>query len=258
MNLVRAKKHLGQHFLKDTNIARKIVDSLTISNTRQVLEIGPGMGILTRFLNEKPEIQFKLIEIDSESVRYLNDNYPQLQNSILEADFLKMNLDKVFSGPFSIIGNFPYNISSQIFFKVLENRNIVIQVVGMVQKEVAERLSAGHGSKTYGILSVLLQAYFDIEYLFTVNETVFDPPPKVKSAVIRLKRNNIKELDCDEKLFFRVVKTAFNQRRKMLRKSLKSAFGEITGEYSTLRPEQLDISQFILLTRQIELRLKNL
>ncbi|MBN1819260.1 MAG: 16S rRNA (adenine(1518)-N(6)/adenine(1519)-N(6))-dimethyltransferase RsmA [Prolixibacteraceae bacterium] len=258
MNLVRAKKHLGQHFLKDTNIARKIVDSLTISNTRQVLEIGPGMGILTRFLDEKPEIQFKLIEIDSESVRYLNDNYPQLQNSILEADFLKMNLDKVFSGPFSIIGNFPYNISSQIFFKVLENRNIVIQVVGMVQKEVAERLSAGHGSKTYGILSVLLQAYFDIEYLFTVNETVFDPPPKVKSAVIRLKRNNIKELDCDEKLFFRVVKTAFNQRRKMLRKSLKSAFGEITGEYSTLRPEQLDISQFILLTRQIELRLKNL
>ncbi|NQU85392.1 MAG: 16S rRNA (adenine(1518)-N(6)/adenine(1519)-N(6))-dimethyltransferase RsmA [Mariniphaga sp.] len=258
MNYVRAKKHLGQHFLKDINIAQKIVDNLTIEDTNQVLEVGPGMGVLTQFLIQKPNIQLKVIEIDSESVDYLSSNFPILKNNILEANFLKLDINKHFPEPFNLIGNFPYNISSQIFFKVLENKGKIPQIVGMIQKEVAERISAPHGSKTYGITSVLLQAYYDIEYLFTVNENVFAPPPKVKSAVIRLKRNRVKQLDCDEVLFFKVVKAAFNQRRKMLRNSLKQAYGVVPDEFATLRPEQLNISQFISLTRQIELRLKNL
>lgn len=257
MSFVRAKKHLGQHFLNDTNIARKIVDNLTPEGTNQVLEVGPGTGILTRFLIQNTQIRLKVIEIDSESVRYLTNHFPELQNNIIEADFLKCDLNEYFSEPFILIGNFPYHISSQIFFKVLAYKHKISEVVGMLQKEVAERISASHGSRTYGILSVLLQAFYTVEYLFTVNEWVFTPPPRVKSAVIRLRRNTVEQLDCDEKLFFKIVKTAFNQRRKMLRNSLKPAYGSVPEEFATLRPEQMDSSQFISLTRQIELRLKN-
>jgi 16S rRNA (adenine1518-N6/adenine1519-N6)-dimethyltransferase len=257
MSLVRAKKHLGQHFLNDTNIARKIVDTLTPEDTCQVLEVGPGTGVLTRFLLQKPQIHLKVIEIDSESVQYLIHHFPALQNDIIEGDFLKCDLNKYFTGPFLLIGNFPYHISSQIFFKVLGYRDRITEVVGMVQKEVAERISSPHGSKTYGILSVLLQAFYSVEYLFTVHEQVFTPPPRVKSAVLRLRRNQRTRLECDERLFFTVVKTAFNQRRKMLRNSLKTTFGVVPEEVATLRPEQMTIDQFILLTRQIELRLKN-
>ena len=252
MNLVRAKKNLGQHFLTDWNIARKIVDSLRSESTDNVLEVGPGMGVLTQFLIQKENINLKIIEIDPESADYMRLNFPGLKNKLIEADFLKINLENVFNSRFVIIGNFPYNISSQIFFKVIENRNLIQEVVGMVQKEVAERICSGPGSKTYGILSVLLQAFYHIDYLFTVNEKVFSPPPKVKSAAIRLSGNNRDNLGCDEGRFFTIVKTAFNQRRKMLRNSLKGAFGEVPGEFSALRPEQLSVEQFILLTRQIE------
>ena len=256
MNLVRAKKHLGQHFLSDTNIAQKIVDNLTTTGNFNVLEVGPGMGVLTRFLLQKPQIRLKVIEIDKESVAYLSEHFQELQGNIIEADFLRIDLQEIFNSPFSLIGNFPYNISSQIFFKVLEYKNQIPEVVGMIQKEVAERISSPHGSKTYGILSVLLQAFYDIEYLFSVSENVFSPPPKVKSAVIRLKRNEVEKLDCDEKLFLKVVKAAFNQRRKMLRNSLKQLAGEVPAEFAELRPEQLNVSQFISLTRLIELNQK--
>jgi 16S rRNA (adenine1518-N6/adenine1519-N6)-dimethyltransferase len=257
MNLVRAKKNLGQHFLKDNNIAQKIVDSLLSENTDQVLEVGPGMGVLTQFLLQRQNIILRAIEIDQESVDYLNQNFPLLKEYIIKADFLRINLGEVFQGTFAIIGNFPYNISTQIFFRVLGFKDNIPEVVGMLQKEVAERICAGPGSKTYGILSVLLQAFYKTEYLFTVSEQVFVPPPKVKSAVIRLTRNNVKELECSEELFFKVVKTAFNQRRKMLRNSMKQIFGEIPEEFQTLRPEQLSNAQFISLTRQIELIHKN-
>ena len=221
MTTVRAKKNLGQHFLNDKNIAKKIVDSLQANQVQDVLEIGPGMGVLTQFLLQNEQYQTTVVEIDRESVDYLNDHYPQLEGHIIAKDFLKLDLKEHFSGSFAVIGNFPYNISSQIFFKVLDYKNQIPEVVGMIQKEVAERLSAGPGSKTYGILSVILQAYYDIDYLFTVHEHVFIPPPKVKSAVIRLSRNQREKLDCDETLFVKVIKTAFNQRRKTLRNSLK-------------------------------------
>ncbi|MGL5891225.1 MAG: 16S rRNA (adenine(1518)-N(6)/adenine(1519)-N(6))-dimethyltransferase RsmA, partial [Bacteroidia bacterium] len=206
MNTIRAKKHLGQHFLRDENIARKIAESLrNNSGYTQVLEIGPGMGVLTKYLLQETAFETWVAEIDTESIAYLQEHYPQLAPRIIAGDFLRMKLDNYFKNQFAVIGNFPYNISSQILFKVLENRNLVPELVGMFQKEVAERVAEPPGSKTYGILSVLLQAWFNIEYLFTVHENVFSPPPKVKSAVIRLTRNNVQQLGCDEKMFTAVV-----------------------------------------------------
>lgn len=255
MTIVRAKKNLGQHFLKDKNIARKVVDSLRDNHTKQVLEIGPGMGILTQFLLQKEAFQTSVVEIDRESVAYLHQHFPELKDRIISKDFLKMDLTEYYSGPFTIIGNFPYNISSQIFFKVLAYHDQIPEVVGMIQKEVAERIAAGPGSKTYGILSVLLQAYYDIDYLFSVPETVFIPPPRVKSAVIRLSRNQTKKLNCNEKLFFQLVKAGFNQRRKTLRNSLKSFIRDEQFKGHLLfakRPEQLSVNDFESLTRLIE------
>jgi len=250
MNFVRPKKNLGQHFLTVKNIARKIVDSLG-SDVPAVLEIGPGMGVLTKYLLDRPEINLHVIEIDRDSVAWLHENFPQLKN-IWSEDFLKSDIGQKFEGNFNVIGNFPYNISSQIFFKVLELRNRIPEVVGMIQKEVAERIASKHGNKTYGILSVILQAYFDIEYLFTVSEHVFLPPPKVKSAVIRLKRNNVIDLPCNEVLFVEVVKAAFNLRRKMLRNSLKAICENLPEKYADKRPEQLSVNDFIELTKVIE------
>lgn len=255
MSKVKAKKYLGQHFLTDRNIAEKIVNALT-DRTGIILEIGPGMGVLTDFLFTKFGENLFLTEIDPESVAYLNEHFPQLSNNISETDFLKEDLSKRFSEPFSIIGNFPYNISSQIFFKILDQRDSVPQVVCMIQKEVAERIATGPGSKMYGILSVLLQTFYDIEYLFTVHENVFSPPPKVKSAVIRLNRNERKKLSCDEKLFFRVVKATFLHRRKTIRNTIKSIphnFEAITGhEFMSKRPEQLSVEQFEELTLLVQ------
>lgn len=251
-NFVRPKKHLGQHFLKDDNIARKIVDSLQLTEG-PVLEIGPGMGVLTKFLIELPDKECYFMDTDRESIQYLNETFPGHADRFIQGDFLKFNLNLLFTDKFVIIGNFPYNISSQILFKVLDHRQQVTRVVGMIQKEVAERLAAGPGSKTYGILSVLLQAYYRIEYLFTVNETVFFPPPRVKSAVIRLSRNDREKLDCDEALFFKVVKTAFNQRRKTLRNSLKTFYIDYErGGLEHLagkRAEELSVEDFVNLTR---------
>lgn len=248
---VRPKKSLGQHFLKDKNIARKIVDSLQLQPNGNVLEIGPGMGVLTCHLLKKENSHLTCIEIDNESVKYLLTNYPELEKRILQSDFLTLNIANSFPEPFSIIGNFPYNISSQIFFRIIENRDLIPQVVCMIQKEVAERISAPPGNKTYGILSVLLQAYYDIKYLFTVKENVFTPPPKVKSAVIRLIRNETKNLDCNEEMFFKVVKTAFNQRRKTLRNSLRQMYtSEVLAlEVFNKRPEQLGVQEFVYLTK---------
>lgn len=253
MERVRPKKSLGQHFLTDHNIARKIVNYLDTSSCHNVLELGPGRGILTKYLAELNEINLLLVEIDLQSVLWLTKDYPVLADKIVNEDFLKLDIDSLFHDSFILVGNFPYNISSQIFFKVLEHKETVIEVVCMIQKEVAERIKAGPGSKTIGILSVLLQTFYDIEYLFTVNESVFEPPPKVKSAVIRLKRNKRKNLPCNEKLFFKVVKTSFNQRRKMLRNSLKVAFPDL-AENNLLkkRPEQLGVEEFIELTAWIE------
>ncbi len=224
---VKPKKSLGQHFLTDKNIARKIVNSLSWENYEQVLEIGPGMGVLTEFLLEQPGKEVWFIEIDQTSVDYLMDKFPQIPDRILKADFLDIRLEDMYDAPLAIIGNFPYNISSQIFFKILESRNLVKETVCMIQKEVAERLASPPGSRDYGILSVLLQAWYKIEYLFTVPPQVFIPPPKVQSAVIRLKRNEVDHLGCDEQLFKKVVKTAFNQRRKTLRNSLRSIFQDL-------------------------------
>ena len=254
MTIVRAKKNLGQHFLKDKNIAQKIVDSLQANQTPDVLEVGPGMGVLTQFLLKKSAYRTTVVEIDRESVSYLKEHFPELEDRILSKDFLKLNLSDYFPGQFAVIGNFPYNISSQIFFKILEYKDLIPESVGMIQKEVAERLSAGPGSKTYGILSVFLQAYYQIEYLFTVPEHVFIPPPKVKSAVIRLVRNQRDKLDCDESFFFRIVKTAFNQRRKTMRNSLKSFLTDEELKRSAIfdkRPEQLSVGEFEHLTRLI-------
>ena len=254
---VRAKKALGQHFLTDLNIARKIATSLsggTADAPDKVLEVGCGMGVLTQFMLQRDDVVTYGAEIDSESVEYLNAHYPEFAPRLTEGDFLKMDLRATYGDRLKIIGNFPYNISSQIFFKVLENRDIVPECVGMIQKEVAVRLAEPPGSKEYGILSVLLQAWYDIEYLFTVGEKVFNPPPKVKSAVIRLVRNGVEKLDCDEQLFIKVVKASFGQRRKMIRNSLKSAFGNFGGNehrFFTMRAEQLSVADFVELTNWV-------
>jgi 16S rRNA (adenine1518-N6/adenine1519-N6)-dimethyltransferase len=247
------KKNLGQHFLNDKSIAIRIADSLTGSGYNTVLEIGPGMGVLTGYLLERRFNDFHVIEIDNESVHYIRENFPEL-NNIIKGDFLSLEIDKYFSDKIAIIGNFPYNISTQIFFKVLKHREKVVEIAGMLQKEVAERICAGPGSKTYGILSVLLQAFYSTEYLFTVSEHVFSPPPKVKSGVIRLVRNDVRKLECDEALFFRVVKACFNQRRKTLRNSVRAAFELKRDDYHEfgLRPEQLSVDQFVKLTRWID------
>ena len=254
MTQVRAKKHLGQHFLRDLEVARRIAASLPLDGQTSVLEIGPGTGVLTQYLLQLPQIQLKAVEIDSESVAYLHRHYPQLE--VIGGDFLKMDVSQFFDEKFCIIGNLPYNISSQIFFKMLDNKESIPCMVGMIQKEVAERMAAKPGSKTYGILSVLMQAYYSIEYLFTVHEHVFDPPPKVKSAVIRLTRNEVSKINCNEILFKMVVKTAFNQRRKQLRNSLKPLLAKENELYNDLffdkRPEQLDVTTFVELTNRIE------
>ena len=250
MSFVKPKKSLGQHFLSDQNIARKIVDSLS-SDTTDVLEIGPGMGVLTQYLLNREGIDLRVIEIDRDSVAYLHENFPQLKQ-VWSEDFLKADISSRFVGNFSIIGNFPYNISSQIFFRILAMRNQIPEVVGMLQKEVAERIASKHGNKSYGILSVLLQAFYDIEYLFTVSEHVFVPPPKVKSAVIRLKRNSTLALPCNEAFFVEVVKAAFNLRRKMLRNSLKAICENLPDKFAEKRPEQLSVKDFIELTTSIE------
>lgn len=254
MEKVKAKKHLGQHFLKDESIAKAIADTLTLSGYKKLLEIGPGMGILTKYLLEKP-VETYVIEIDTESVTYLNEHYPKLHGKIISEDFLRYNITKDFTDePFAIIGNFPYNISTQIVFRTLELRDRIPEFSGMFQKEVAQRICEKKGSKTYGILSVLVQAFYDAEYLFTVDEHVFIPPPKVKSGVLRLTRKENYHLPVDEKLFFAVVKMAFNQRRKTLRNSLKTYNLSDSLKEDTifdLRPEQLSVEQFIDLTQKI-------
>jgi len=255
MSLVRAKKHLGQHFLTDKNIAAKIVGSLQLAvGYDEVLEVGPGMGILSDFLLQRTDLQTYLIDIDTESYEFLQKKYPQLGERLINDDFLEMDFSKVFQKSFGIIGNFPYNISSQILFKVLDNRQQVIEVVGMFQKEVAERCTAKAGSKEYGILSVFLQAYYKVEYLFTVKAGVFNPPPKVLSAVIRLIRNDAEKLDCDEKLFWQVVKAGFNQRRKTLRNALSSLINKekmADEPMLDLRAERLTVNDFVNLTNKI-------
>lgn len=261
MRLVKPKKALGQHFLKDLQIAERIADTLSDYKQLPVLEIGPGMGVLTQFLLEKGH-DLTVVELDMESVDYLEQNFPALEGKILAEDFLRLDLGKLFPDQFCVIGNYPYNISSQIFFKVLDYKEHIPCCSGMIQKEVAERLAAGPGSKTYGILSVLLQAWYEVEYLFTVSENVFDPPPKVKSAVIRMVRNDRKSLGCDEKLFKTVVKTSFNQRRKTLRNSMKPLLDKDCPDYSlpifNKRPEQLSVEQFVELTLITERNLKDL
>ncbi|MBC8464526.1 MAG: 16S rRNA (adenine(1518)-N(6)/adenine(1519)-N(6))-dimethyltransferase RsmA [Bacteroidetes bacterium] len=254
MGKVRAKKHLGQHFLTDLSIARDIANSLSLEGYNKVLEIGPGMGVLTQFLLARDTETF-VIEIDTESVGYLQAHFPTLENHIIEGDFLKLPVDQLFKEPFALIGNFPYNISSQILFKALEHKDQIPEMAGMFQKEVAERVASKPGKKAYGIISVLLQTYYDIEYLFTVDEHVFNPPPKVKSGVIRLKRNKVTKLPCSEKMYVRVVKTAFSQRRKTLRNALKSLTLVDTKKaapFLGLRAEQLSVDDFIQLTQCFE------
>jgi 16S rRNA (adenine1518-N6/adenine1519-N6)-dimethyltransferase len=253
---VRAKKKLGQHFLKNEDIAKKIVDSLSrTSEYKTVLEVGPGMGVLTKYLITHPEYETFVIDIDTESIKYLKVNFPSLEKNIMEGDFLKLDLSTLFKGSFAVIGNFPYNISTEILFKVLDNKDLVPEVVGMFQKEVAERIAAKPRNKTYGITSVLLQAFYKIDYLFTVGENEFIPPPRVKSAVIRLSRNEVKQLNCDEKLFRQIVKAGFNQRRKTLRNSikafkLKSEFSD--HKYLSQRAEELSVEDFVALTNMME------
>ncbi len=252
MENVRAKKSLGQHFLTDLNIARRIADS--ISGGSDVLEIGGGMGVLTQFLLQRDDIRLWGIEIDKESIAYMREHFPDFSPRLIEGDFLRYDLRGQFPDGVKIIGNFPYNISSQIFFKILENRDLVPEAVGMIQREVAQRIAEPPGSRTYGIMSVLLQAWYDIEYLFTVSESVFSPPPKVKSAVIRLARNSVEELGCDEALFVKVVKAAFGQRRKMVRNSLRAVFGDFGGAEHPLfsdRAEKLSVAQFVDLTNWV-------
>lgn len=259
MKQVRPKKNLGQHFLTDLNIAKRIADTVDACPDIPVLEIGPGMGVLTQFLVEKPR-QVKAVEIDDESVRYLNEKFPKLRDNIIGDDFLKMDLRQVFDGKtFVLTGNYPYDISSQIFFKMLDNKELIPCCTGMIQREVALRIASKPGSRQYGILSVMIQAWYDTEYLFTVDEDVFNPPPKVKSAVIRMTRNGVQDLGCDEILFKRVVKTVFNQRRKMLRVSLKPLFNKETmpspeffaNDMMTKRPEQLAVADFVELTNRV-------
>lgn len=252
---VKPKKSLGQHFLTDMDIASRIAETLEAFKSLPVLEVGPGTGVLTRFLLEQG-YDVEVVELDGESVAYLKEHFPVLEGRIIEKDFLKLDLREVYEGRFCIIGNYPYNISSQIFFKVLDYKNQVVCCSGMLQKEVAERITAPPGSKTYGILSVLIQAWYSTEYLFTVDEQVFNPPPKVKSAVIRIVRNEVTDLGCDETLFKRVVKTSFNQRRKTLRNSLKPLVGSACEIFSDplfdKRPEQLSVAAFVDLTNRIE------
>lgn len=262
MKLVKPKKFLGQHFLKDLKVAQDIADSVDACPSLPILEVGPGMGVLTQYLLPKGR-ELKVVEIDYESVAYLRETYPSLEDNIIEDDFLKMHLERVFDGkPFVLTGNYPYNISSQIFFKMLDNKDLIPCCTGMIQKEVAERIAAGPGSKTYGILSVLIQAWYRVEYLFTVSEHVFNPPPKVKSAVIRMTRNETTDLGCNPKLFKQVVKTTFNQRRKTLRNSIKPILGKdcplTADELFNKRPEQLSVQQFIDLTNQVEEALKTM
>jgi 16S rRNA (adenine1518-N6/adenine1519-N6)-dimethyltransferase len=253
MSYVKPKKNLGQHFLKDLSIAERIAGTLTGSGYDSVLEIGPGTGVLTDFILNRNFRDFRVIEIDNESVYYLREKYQQ-RLKIIPGDFLRTDIDALFDGKFAVIGNFPYDISSQILFKALDHRDKVVELCGMFQKEVAERICAGPGSKVYGIISVLIQAFYSAEYLFTVSETVFIPPPKVKSGVIRLVRNSTAELGCDEKLFTKVVKACFNQRRKTLRNSVRSAFKLRRDDYADfgLRPEQLSVESFVRLTRWIK------
>lgn len=251
---VRAKKHLGQHFLNDESIARNIVDALLEKDKiTPIIEVGPGTGVLTQHLIVETE-KFFALDVDTESVAFLKEKYPAQKDKVLLSDFLEADLEKLAGPKFNVIGNFPYNISSQIMFKVLEHKNQVDYAVGMFQKEVAMRLAEKPGSKVYGILSVLLQAYYDIEYLFTVQENAFTPPPKVKSAVIRLTRNSVQSLDCDEVLFKKVVKTAFNQRRKTIRNSIRVLFNnnEIRHPLLDKRPEQLSVAQFVELTKFVQ------
>ena len=254
--LVRPKKALGQHFLVDLNIARNIVEALDKSH-QLVIEVGAGMGVLTQYLIKEQLEKLQVVEIDTESVCYLKKKFPMLDGHLISGDFLKTKIDELAASnnasDVAVIGNFPYNISSQIFFQILKYRDLVSESVGMIQKEVAERIASAPGNKTYGILSVLLQAWYDIDYLFTVNENVFNPPPKVKSAVIRLKRNSVKKLDCDEKLFVNIVKQSFNQRRKTLRNSLRSLIpAEVIGnEIFNKRPEQLSVKESVELTNLI-------
>ncbi len=256
MKSVKPKKFLGQHFLKDLKIAKDIADTVDACPDIPVLEVGPGMGVLTQYLIPKGR-ELKVVELDFESVAYLRENFPSLEEKIIENDFLKMHLDRLFDGaPFVLTGNYPYNISSQIFFKMLDYKDLIPCCTGMIQKEVAERMAAAPGSKTYGILSVLMQAWYRVEYLFTVHENVFNPPPKVKSAVIRMMRNDTQELGCNEKLFKQIVKTTFNQRRKTLRNSIKPILGKdsplLADEIFNKRPEQLSVQQFIDLTNRVE------
>ena len=260
MKFVKPKKFLGQHFLKDLSVASAIADTVDACPDLPVLEVGPGMGVLTQYLIAK-ERPLKVVELDYESVAYLREHFPALEENIIEDDFLKMHLDRLFDGkPFVLTGNYPYNISSQIFFKMLEYKELIPCCTGMIQKEVAERMAAAPGSKTYGILSVLMQAWYRVEYLFTVHEHVFNPPPKVKSAVIRMTRNEVTDLGCDEKLFRQVVKTTFNQRRKTLRNSIKPILGKesplLADELFNKRPEQLSVQQFIDLTNRVEQELR--
>ena len=261
MRTVRPKKNLGQHFLTDLNIAKAIADTVDACPDIPILEVGPGMGVLTQYLTAK-ERDVKVVEIDSESVAYLNEKYPALRDNIIGEDFLRMDLTTVFNGrKFVLTGNYPYDISTQIFFKMLDNKDLIPCCTGMIQREVAQRMASAPGTKAYGILSVLIQAWYDVEYLFTVDENVFNPPPKVKSAVIRITRNNVTDLGCDWQLFRRVVKAVFNQRRKMLRVSLKQILDNVTddGFYSqpimTKRPEQLTIAQFVELTNMVNVEL---
>lgn len=253
---VKAKKHLGQHFLTDLGIAKQITEALTLhQNYKYVVEIGPGMGILTQFLKDNTNFTLYPIDIDFDSITYLKKHFPTLEKNFIYGDFLAMDISLITNNnPFAVIGNFPYNISTQILFKVLDFKDQIPEVVGMFQKEVAERIAAPPGSKVYGITSVLLQAFYDIEYLFTVNENVFNPPPKVKSGVIRLTRNKVEKLACNESFFKTVVKTAFNQRRKTLRNSLRPYLTENTIALAIfdLRPEQLSVEQFISITNMLE------
>ena len=255
------KRQLAQHFLKDLSIAKDIADTVDECPGLPILEVGPGMGVLTQFLMEKGR-EVKVVELDFESVAYLRENFPALEGNIIEDDFLKLKLEKLFDGrPFVLTGNYPYNISSQIFFKMLDYKDLIPCCTGMIQKEVAERIAAGPGSKTYGILSILIQAWYKVEYLFTVHEHVFNPPPKVKSAVIRMTRNETKELGCNERLFKLIVKTTFNQRRKTLRNSISSILEKgnplSNDPVFNKRPEQLSVQEFIELTNRVETALKD-
>lgn len=261
MRFVKPKKFLGQHFLKDLSIAQDIADTVDACPELPILEVGPGMGVLTQFLLKK-ERPVKVVELDYESVAYLRQNFPALEENIIEDDFLKLRLEKLFDGkPFVLTGNYPYNISSQIFFKMLDCKDLIPCCTGMIQKEVAERMAAAPGSKTYGILSILIQAWYKVEYLFTVHEHVFNPPPKVKSAVIRMTRNATTDLGCNERLFKLIVKTTFNQRRKTLRNSISTILDKdnplSADPVFNKRPEQLSVQEFIELTNRVEAALKD-